>query len=218
MAVMSPVLAVVHRGSASAAELSATLSSLVGQVSAVQLVATTPDDVGTAPADDALLPASVERLVRSSVHPDAVERVLVVPAGVVLARGAVARLTARAAAPGRVVTRVLVPGLAAERPLALWRGDWVRGAGLDAGSIATAGVELDRERLDHGDPRVRSWVPADEVGAALVPQTGPSLARWSWRTGARLSVRSRVAVVRSRLGQLRRSRALGKQRRAVDAR
>ena len=210
MAVMPPVLAVVHRGSAPEADLLATLSSLAGQVTAVRLVGATPDD-------GASLPERFARLVRSSVDPDAVELVLVVPAGVVLARGAVARLAARAAVPGRAVTRVLLPDLGAERPVAAWRGDWVRSAGLGADVLATAGVEVDRERLDHADPRARAWVPADEIGAALVSQCGPSLARWSWRTGTRLAVRSRIADVRSRLGQLRRARALRKQRRVVDS-
>jgi len=206
MAVMSPVLAVVPCGGAPAAEVRATLASLAGQVAQVHLL----DDDGAAPSEGNDLPEGLARLVRGELGLAEAGYVLVVPAGVVLARGAVGRLVART--QGLVVTRVVVPGLDPDHPCALWRAAWVRGEGLDLAALALAGVELDRERLSAGDPRVRAWVPADEVGAELVTRLGPEARRWARAAGARLAVTARLARVRRRLGAVRRARALRAQR------
>jgi len=183
MAVMRPVLAVVDPAGASAAELDATRASLRGQVAAVHV------------------------LGEGSASLDGVAAVLVLPAGIVLARGALARLARHAAMPGRQVTRVFLPGL--DRPVALWRLELVRRAGLSLEQLARGGTELERPLLDPADGRARAWVPADEIGVERAEKASRT---WPWVAGLRLGAAARVAGVRSRLGQLKRARALEAQR------
>lgn len=182
MAVMRLPVAIVGPGPD--ADRRRTLASLRGQVRAV---------LGPGEVD---LPGDAEAL-------------LVVPAGVSLARGAVRRLSRRAA--GRRLVRVFLPGL--ERPLAWWDAGLVREAGLSPGRLVAAGPELERELLDPQDGRARAWVPADEVGAST--RGGGA---WAWRTGAALALRAAVAPLRSRAGQVKRARALRRQREQVARR
>ncbi len=210
MAGMRPVPAVVPVGTASRTELLATLASLLGQVAYVCIVGEVPDD-------GARLPDRLAHLVRTDLDLGARDGALVVPAGVVLARGAVTRLAERASVPGRIVTRVFLPGLTAIGPVTRWDAAWLRDRELDAPQIAAASPDLDRDLFDHTDPRVRAWVPADEIGVALLADLGDDPAGWSRRTGRRLALTGRLAPARSWAGAVRRSRALRAQRREMAA-
>lgn len=137
--------------------------------------------------------------------------VLVVTGPVVFARGALARIRAQLDEPGRAVVRVLVPG---EDPasVALWSGEWIARAGVDAESLMSGGLDIDRKQLPHDDPRARAWVRADDVGIARCTDPGRA-AGWSRREGVQLSLRRVLTSLRSLLGQAKRRRHLARQRR-----
>lgn len=140
---------------------------------------------------------------------------LVVTIPVVFARGALGRLRRLAAHPGRVVTRVLVPG---EEPsgLALWSAEWLARSGFDAGTVVGGGLEFDRTHLAHDDPYVRAWVSAHDIGVVKHSvTTDPE--RWARVEGVRLGLARTQASARSLLGRIRRSRSLARQRREQRA-
>lgn len=159
--------------------------SLHGQVSAVGL----PED-------------------RTEDHGD----LLVVTAPVVFAPGAVRALTRSATSPGRVVTRVMMPG-GGPTDVALWSAAWLSRHSVDLQQLPELGLEFDRVHLPHGDPQARAWVRADEVGIALLAPDTAETRRWALVEGLRLWGRRATSSVRSALGQVRRTRALARQRR-----
>ncbi len=184
---IAPVRAVVTWAHWSADERAAVRASLRGQVAQVRAV-DEPAAPGRGP-------------------------VLVVTSPVVFAWGAVDRLRARAEQSGRVVTRVLVPQ-AEPTSVALWSAAWLDRSAVRPDLLVEGGLDFDRERLPHGDPQVRAWVRADEIGAQRFTGDRAAALRWAGVEGVRLTVRHGVKTVRHALGPLRRATTLALQRRA----
>ena len=136
---------------------------------------------------------------------------LVVTAPVAFAPGSVRALVRCASSPGRVVTRVMVPG-GEPTDVALWSAVWLRRHRVDLQRIGELGLDFDRGHLPHDDPQARAWVRADDVGITALTGVTPS-ARASVIAGLRLRSRHLVSSVRAMLGQARRARALARQRR-----
>jgi hypothetical protein len=138
--------------------------------------------------------------------------VLVTPAKVAFAVGSLSRLSARADTPGRVVTRVFVPGLDRDEGVAWWSAEWAAERDLTATDLAGAGVEFDRTHLPHESSRVRAWVRADEIGIASVADIRPGVQAWSRTEGRRLGRNNWYTAVGSRAGVVKRRLALRQQR------
>ena len=137
---------------------------------------------------------------------------LVVTSPVVFAPGGVRALLRFASAPGRIVTRVLLPG-GEPTDIALWSAAWLRRQDVDLHRIAEYGLDFDRRHLPGDDPQARAWVRADEVGITPIspgagrPKGSPLVA------GLRLGTGRATTSARAVLGRIRRTRALARQRR-----
>lgn len=176
-----------------------TLSSQVGRICVVS-----GRDINEVAA-----PARVAR----SIGTTGMSHTVVVTAPVLFAHGAISML-ARAASPNdRVVTRVLVPD-AALMSVSFWSASWLARHGVGLADLPECGLDFDRAMLPHDDPQVRGWVRAVEVGVAPPGAVEGSASRWAALEGLRLVGHHGLAGGRSRLGQVRRSRALAKQRQA----
>lgn len=168
--------------------------------------------------------AHAQRTVTASVHAqaravdlsedlaDGRGDVLVVTAPVLLAPGAVAALRRSARSPDRVVTRVLLPG-GEPTDVALWSGAWLHRHGVHLHRVPELGLEFDRVHLPRDDPQARAWVRADDVGISALGPEAAAGRRGSVLAGVRLWARRATASARGGLGQIRRARALARQRR-----
>jgi len=143
---------------------------------------------------------------------------LVVPAGVVVAWGAIRRLRAHTEVPGRCVTRVFLPGSREAEFLACWSTSFLRLYEGSLDSLVDADLSFDRAQLSPASPKARSWLPAPAVGVAVVGEVGDDLASWSRRTGMALEARQVWAsTVRGPAGGVKRRLARRRhRRRGVD--
>jgi hypothetical protein len=191
-------------------ELSVSIRTLLAQVRAVELVHV-DDEVLTAVAGRSGGAVTRARQLRRGAS------VLVVPGSAALARGAVRRVLADLAVPGRRLTCVLVPGDLAGLRVACWSAGWVAGYGGTVEELVDAGLAFDRDHLPAGSPTARAWLRADHVGVAAVDDVGPRPGRWAWRAGAALGRDTAVRAARAPLGTARRRLARRRQRRRQQA-
>jgi len=213
---MVDVQVVLNAGGVSAEELAASVSSLLPSVDRLEVAHT---DVASLSVLSERFGAAVGPL--DSLRPDL--PLLVVPARVAFAFGAVRRLVSHTQVPGRCVTRVFLPELSEAEHLACWSSSFLRLYDGSLSSLVNAGVSFDRRHLSHSSPRARSWLPAHSVGVAMVSDTGDDLERWSRRTGVTLdarrvwgsAVRGPAGGVRRRLVRRRHRRGRGGAARSV---
>ncbi len=208
--VTDPQVLIDPRG-ATAQELRTSVATLLDQVPEVELVNPSPSQLTD-------LTGHVGERVRvaGSIHPD--RPVLVGSGTVCWASGAVRRLLADLATPGRSLTRVVVPGLpVAEGQVACWAPGWVADFTGTPAELARVDLAFDRDHLPRTSPVVRSWLRADAVGIALVAEIDEDPRRWARRTGLRLSGQRIASSVRAPLGALRRRVRRRGQRRRLGA-
>lgn len=191
---------------ASAEELLGSAATLLLQVPVVEVVYDTDDRY-------AVLADRFRDRVRPARELRPAGPVLVVSGRVALAGGAVQRLAADVAGPGRCATRVLVPDLALEDQVTCWSRDWVAGYAGTLEELVGATLAFDRHRLPVDSPRARRWVRADLVGAVAVDTLDEDPVRWARRTGRELSLDRAVRAARVPAGAVRRSAARWTQRR-----
>lgn len=139
---------------------------------------------------------------------------LVAPGTAAYARGAVRRVLADLATPGRCLTCVLVPGQDVGPRVACWAPGWLSGYAGTLADLVEADLAFDREHLPAGSPVARSWLRADAVGVVPAAEVGAEGDAWSRRTGLRLDRDAVIASVRAPLGSARRRAARRRQRRA----
>ncbi|AXH96757.1 hypothetical protein [Ornithinimicrobium avium] len=140
---------------------------------------------------------------------------LVVPGRAALARGAVRRVLADLATPGRCLTCVLLPGDGLLR-VAAWAPRWLADWQGSLADLVDADLAFDREHLPTGSPLARAWLRADAVGVSAAADVGADPAGWARRTGLLLDRDAVVASVRAPLGAARRRMARRGQRRSRD--
>jgi hypothetical protein len=191
-------------------ELAASLRTVLSQVPAVEVVH----------ADEGVLAALADRFggrvaparqLRRDAH------ILVVPGSAALARGAVRRLLADLAVPGRRLTCVLVPGDHGGLRVACWSAGWAAGYAGTVEELVDAGLAFDRDHLPTGSATARAWLRADQVGVAPAHDVGARAGRWAWGAGAALGRDAAVARLRAPLGTARRRIARRRQRRRQQA-
>lgn len=153
-------------------------------------------------------------VIASADGVDADDTILLVSGPVLFAAGSVRYLRQVADIPGRVVTRVLVPGLEADR-VALWSASWVREHRLDLVDIARADVAFDRKWLSHDSPQARAWIRADELGIAARHEVSIDGKAWARSEGRRLRLRRAYGKIRRRVGVVKRQVSLWRQRRRM---
>lgn len=191
-------------------ELRASVATLLDQVAGVELVDPSPTQLSD-------LTGRFGERVRAAGPTRPGAPVLIGSGRVCWARGAVRRILADLATPGRSLTRVHVPDLpVAEGQIACWAPGWVRGFAGTPAELSRVDLGFDRDRLPRTSPVVRSWVRAEAVGVALVSQVGADPRRWSRRTGLQLDGQRLVAAVRAPLGAVRRRIRRRGQRRRSD--
>lgn len=208
--VTDPQVLIDPRG-ATEQELRTSVATLLDQVPGVELVDPTPTQLAdlTDRFGARVRPADA---VRSDVP------VLVGSGRVCWAAGAVRRILADLATPGRSLTRVVVHGLpVSEGQVACWAPRWVAGFTGTAADLARVDLGFDRDHLPRTSPVVRSWLRADAVGVTLVSDVGEDARRWSRRTGLLLTGQRLAASVRAPLGALRRRVRRRSQRRRHEA-
>lgn len=150
--------------------------------------------------------------VAAAMPTAAVGAILTTTAQVAFADGSLSRLADNAAAPGRIVTRVLVSG-AGDVPIAWWSAAWAADHGLTPLDLAGADLAFDRTHLPHDSPQARAWVRGDDLGVVPVENIGTDVMAWARAEGRRLDRYEHVAALRSRAGAVKRRWMLRRQRR-----
>lgn len=205
-----PQVLIDPRG-ATGQELRTSVASLLDQVPDVEVVNPSPSQLTD------LSGHFGERVqVAGSIHPD--RPVLVGSGKVCWSSGAVRRVLADLATPGRSLTRVVVHGLpVSEGQIACWAPGWTADFTGTPAELARVDLDFDRAHLPRSSPVARSWLRADAVGVALVAEVGGNPRRWARRTGLQLSGQRLAASVRAPLGALRRRVRRRGQRRRYEA-
>lgn len=139
---------------------------------------------------------------------------IVVPGRAAIACGAVRRLLADLATPGRCLTCVLVPGGDGTDRLACWAPRWLGDWAGSLPDLLDADLAFDREHLPAGSPVARAWLRPDAVGVASATAVGADPEGWARRTGLLLDRDAAVASVRAPLGAVRRRVSRARQRRS----
>lgn len=192
-------------------ELRTSVATLLDQVHHVQLVDPAPDQLADLTRRHGAR-VTLADVLRTDVP------VLVGSGRVCWASGAVRRVLADLATPGRSLTRVVVDGLPVlEGQVACWSPRWTAGFTGSPAELARVDLAFDRDHLPRTSPVVRSWLRADAVGVALVADVGEDARRWSRRTGLALAGEHLAATVRAPLGTLRRRVRRRGQRRRHEA-
>lgn len=196
-------------------ELSTAAATLLASVPGVELVR------ATAGQADLLAGRFGGRVLPTDLRTAPVRRevpVLVASGRAAYARGAVRRVLADLATPGRLLTCVLVPGDDVGQRLACWSPEWLGGYAGTLEDLVGADLDFDRRHLPAGSPVARAWLRADAVGLARAQDVAEDPAGWARTTGLRLERDAAVAAVRAPLGAARRRASRWRQRRGRSAR
>lgn len=205
---MVNVQVVLDGSGADLAETLACVGSLLRSVPQVEFVRT-PDETRRALRDrhiGSVRPAD-------SVRQDA--PLLITSGHVVFAAGAVRQIVRHTQVPGRVVTRVFIPGLPEGAHVTCWSSTWVSAHVAHPSELLDAGLIYDAKHLPPGSPTTRSWVRGDELGVSLRDEVSGKVSIWAARTGAALyaqrwwgqSVRAPAGATKRRLARRRQRRA-----------
>lgn len=207
---MGDVQVVLNARGVAAEELATSVQGLLPSARRIELAHTDPETVR-------VLSERFGRAVRPAGSLRSDVPLVVAPARVAFAVGAVRRLVSHTDVPGRCVTRVFLPGLAETEHLACWSTSFLRLYDGSLSSLLDADLSFDRGQLSHSSPRARSWLPAPSVGVAMISETEGDLQRWSRRTGMALDARRAWAsTVRGPAGDLRRRLLRRRQRRRAE--
>lgn len=139
---------------------------------------------------------------------------LVASARTAYARGAVRRLLADLATPGRCLSAVLVPGEPVGSRVAGWAPSWLRDYAGTLEELVNADLAFDRAHLPASSPLARAWLRGDAVGIVRAGSVDGDPDRWGRRVGLLLERDAAVARVRAPLGAVRRRAARWRQRHA----
>lgn len=210
--VQGDVTVVVDASGADGDQLMACVSTLVAETDSVTVFAAEPHDQTTLTArfGDSVRAYGANAEAESPTA--AAGAVLTTTAQVVFARGSLARLAARAATPGRIVTRVLVSADPDTRT-AWWSAPWAVDHRFTPIDLARADLAFDRTHLRHDSPQARAWVRGDDIGVVSAADAGPDVASWTRAEGRRLARHARMTALRARAGEARRRWMLYRQRR-----
>lgn len=212
---MNELQVVLDARGAEPSELTTAAATLLAAVPGLEVLGARDDQVAL------LRERSGDRVLPLDARSGTLRRdvpVLVAPARAAYARGAVRRLLADLATPGRCLTCVLVPGSEVGARLACWAADWLTGWSGTLSELVDADLDFDRRHLPPGSPVARAWLRADVVGIAPAASVGEDPDRWARRTGLALDRDAAVAAARAPLGAARRRASRWRQRRLRTSR